>query len=414
MFAKIKFSKPSGLWLHADFLRLWTGQTISVFGSMIGGTAMTFTAILFLKATPFQMGLLSAMQILPAFLTGLFAGAWVDRLPRRPLMIGADIGRAVVLGSIPLAAALGVLHIVQVYIVALLVSVLGIFFDLAYQSYLPGLVGKEHLVEGNSKLTASASVAEFGGFSIAGWLVQLLTAPLAILVDAVSFLFAAAAVGTVRAVEVPAPNEAEPDMRGEIVEGIKTVWHHPLLRASALVTLFESLAGGVYSAVIVLFMSRELGFTPGVLSMTWAVGGISAFAGATLVQRANRRLGVGNIMFLGLLVPIFTTGSILLAHGPTLFSLIILILLQLGDGFNVAYEINNISFRQGITEARLLGRVNATIRFLTLGAAFTGSLAGGVLGGAIGIRWAVAVGVCISVMAAITLGLSPLRKIKET
>ncbi len=409
MTARIKPFKRSGLWLHTDFLRLWTGQTVSVFGSMIGGTAMTFTAILFLEATPFHMGLLSAMQIVPAFLIGLFAGAWVDRLPRRPLLVGADIGRALVLASIPLAAALGVLSIVQLYLVALLVSVFGIFFDLAYQSYLPGLVGKDHLVEGNSKLTASAAVAEFGGFGIAGWLVQIFTGPLAILIDAGSFLLSAAAVGAIRAPELAVPIETAPNMRGEIVEGIKTVWHHPLLRASALVTLFESLAGGVYGAVVVLFMSRELGFDPGVLGMTWAVGGISALAGAALVQRANRRLGVGNVMFIGLLIPIFTSGTILLANGPTLFSLLILILLQFGDGFNVAYEINNISFRQGITEERLLGRVNATIRFLTLGAAMTGALVGGALGGAIGIRLTMAVGIFISVLAVITLGLSPLR-----
>jgi MFS family permease len=419
MTLRIKPFKRSGLWLHRDFLRLWSGQTISVFGSMIGGTAMTFTAILFLEATPFQMGLLGAMQIVPAFLTGLFAGAWIDRLPRRPVLVGADIGRALVLGSIPLAAALGVLSIVQVYIVALLVSILEIFFHLAYQSYLPGLVGKDHLVEGNSKLAASAAVAEFGGFSIGGWLVQIFTAPLAVLIDAGSFLLSAVAVGSIRAPEAAAPIEsapgmAAPNMRGEIVEGIHTVWRHPLLRASALVTLFESLAGGVYGSVVVLFMSRELGFDPGLLGMTWAVGGLSALAGAALVQRANRRLGVGNVMFIGLLVPVFTSGSILLAKGPTLFSLIILIALQLGDGFNVAYEINNISFRQGITEERMLGRVNATIRFLTLGAALAGALAGGALGGSLGLRLTLAAGISFSGLAAITLGLSPLRKIKDS
>ncbi len=405
--------KRSGLWLHADFLRLWSGQTVSVFGSMIGGTAMTFTAILFLEATPFQMGLLRAMQIVPAFLTGLFAGAWVDRLPCRPLLVGANIGRALVLASIPLAAALGVLSITQVYVVALLVSILEIFFDLAYQSYLPGLVQKDHLVEGNSKLTASAAVAEFGGFSIGGWLVQIFTAPLAILINAGSFLLSAAAIGAIRTPEAAVPIETVPNIRGEIVEGIKTVWHHPLLRASALVTLFESLAGGVFGSVVVLFMSRDLGFDPGVLGMTWAVGGISALAGAALVQRANRRVGVGKVMFIGLLVPIFTSGLILLAEGPTLFSLVILVLLQLGDGFNVAYEINNISFRQGITEERLLGRVNATIRFLTLGAALTGALAGGALGGAVGLRLTMAAGLLFSVLAVTTLGLSPLRNIKN-
>ena len=191
------------LWRHPDFLRLWTGQTISIFGSMIGGTAMSFTAILYLHATPFQLGLLNALGMLPAFLTGLFAGAWVDRLARRPLLIAADIGRALVLATIPLAAALGGLHIEQVYIVTLLVSVLGIVFELAYQSYLPGLVGKERVLEGNSKLSASAAVAEFGGFSLAGWLVQLFSAPIAVLIDALSFIVSVISLAWIRAPEPP-------------------------------------------------------------------------------------------------------------------------------------------------------------------------------------------------------------------
>lgn len=403
--------KPGGLWRHADFLRLWSGQTISVFGSMIGGTAMTFTAILVLHATPLQMGLLNAMQIVPAFATGLFAGAWVDRLRRRPLMVGADIGRALALGTIPLAAALGALRIEQVYIVALVVSILSIFFDLAYQSYLPGLVGRESLVEGNSKLSASAAVAEFGGFSLGGWLVQILSAPRAILFDALSFLASAFAVGLIRAPESPVIAAAQPNMRVEIAVGLRAVWDHPLLRASGLVTLIESLAGGIYGAVIVLYMSRGLGFDPGVLGMIWAVGGVTSLVGAALVQRANRRLGIGRVMFFGLFVQIFTSGAILLASGPTLLSALIMVFQQFGDGFYVAYEINNLSFRQGITEERMLGRVNATMRFLTLGASLVGALLGGLLGEALGLRGTMAVGVTATALAVVILGASPLRRL---
>ena len=269
------------------------------------------------------------MQIVPAFAIGLFAGAWVDRLRRRPLMIGADIGRALVLATIPLAAFLGLLHITQLYLVALTVSMLSIIFDLAYQSYLPGLVGKSNLVEGNSKLSASAAVAEFGGFSIGGWLVQVFTAPLAILIDAVSFLVSAFSIGLIRACETPSAAEELPNMRREIVEGLKTVWHQPLLRASATVTLIESLAGGIYGAVIVLYMSRGLGFPPGILGMIWAVGGISALVGATLVPQATRRYGAGNVMFYGLLTQTFTSGIILLASGMTLLSGMIMVFQQL-------------------------------------------------------------------------------------
>ena len=231
--------KLTGLWRHADFLRLWAGQTISVFGSMIGGTALSFTAILFLQATPFQLGVLSAMQIVPALLAGLFAGAWVDRLRRRPLLIGADIGRALVLASLPLSALLGMLHIGQVYGVALLVSILTIIFDVSYQAYLPALVGKDELVEGNSKLSASAAVAEFGGFSIAGWLVQALTAPFAILIDAVSFGVSAITLGLIRSREAEVIPAEHPDMFSEIGDGLQAVRQNALLRAMAAAVFIE-------------------------------------------------------------------------------------------------------------------------------------------------------------------------------
>ncbi len=166
---------------------------------MIGGTAMSFTALLFLQATPFQMALLSSMQLVPGFLAGLFAGAWVDRVRRRPMMIAVDISRAVIFGTIPLAALMGILHIEQLYLVALAVGILTIIFELAYQAYLPSLVGKQHVVEGNSKLSASAAVAEFGGFNLGGWLVHIFTAPFAILIDAVSFLASALSLHLIRA-----------------------------------------------------------------------------------------------------------------------------------------------------------------------------------------------------------------------
>jgi MFS family permease len=407
------FHKFTGLWRHGDFLRLWAGQSISVFGSMIGGTAMTFTAILFLHATPIQMGLLNAMQIVPAFAIGLFAGAWVDRLRRRPVLILSDLGRAIVLASIPLAAFVGRLHIAQVYIVALVVSILSIFFDVSYQSYLPALVGKEQLVEGNSKLSASAAVAEFGGFSLGGWLVQVFTAPLAILIDAGSFVASAFSVWRIRAQEPPAVMAQQPDLRREVGEGLKAVWGHPLLRASAFVLPIVGLSDGMYGAVVVLFMSQGLGFNPGLLGMIWAVGGISSFAGAALAPRFTRRFGAGRVMFFGLLAQTVSMGIIILAHGPTLLSAVILVIQQFGDGFYVAYEINNLSFRQGVVEPRVLGRVNATMRFLALGTTFAGALLGGLLGEFVGVRQTLAIGAVGILLAALALGISPLGKLKD-
>ena len=409
--------KLTGLWQHDDFLRLWSGQTISVFGSMIGGTALDFTAILVLGATPLQLGVLNAMRLVPGLLAGLFAGAWVDRLHRRPLLIGADVGRALVLASLPLAALLGALHIAQVYVVALLVSILSVFFDVAYQAYLPALVGKHELVEGNSKLSASAAVAEFGGFSVAGALVQALTAPIAILIDAASFVVSAVTLGMIRTREAPltmaAPQAGEPNLYNEIGEGLKTVWGHPLLRASAAVELLHNLGGGVFAALVVLYMSRGLGFNPAVLTPIWAVGGLSSFAGAALAPRLSTRWGAGLAMAVGLGVAGLSGLFIPLASGATLLSGVYLAIAQLGDGFFTVYQINVVSLWQSITQARLLGRVNATMKFIALAATLMGSLAGGLLGQAVGVRPTLAGAVTCTLAAAVLLGLSPLRKFRN-
>ncbi len=223
-----------GLWRHRDFTRLWAGQTISVFGSLVGRIALAFTAILYLHARPFEVALIAAFDVFAGICVGLFVGVWVDRLRRRPIMIAADIARAAVTGSIPLAALFGVLRIEQLYVAAFAGGALTTFFDVAYQSYLPTLVEKDRLLEGNSKLTASFSVAEFGAFGISGWLVKLLTGPGAIAVDAVSFLFSAGAVRAIRAPEpTPPPPEQRQSVRAEIVEGLRAVLHDGILRTLA-------------------------------------------------------------------------------------------------------------------------------------------------------------------------------------
>jgi MFS family permease len=215
-----------GLWQHPDFVRLWAGQTISVFGSLITGTALPFTAILALDASAFEVGLLAASRTVPSLLIGPFAGVWADRLARRPLMIAADLARAVLLATIPLAYAFDALHIEQLYAVAFATGALTMIFDVAYQSYLPSLVTREELIEGNSKLQATSSVAEFGAFSLGGWLVQILSGPLAILIDAVTFVFSALFVRAIRAPEpavAAVPAEGRPGVGREFVEGLRAV-----------------------------------------------------------------------------------------------------------------------------------------------------------------------------------------------
>ncbi|MGH7781242.1 MAG: MFS transporter [Candidatus Binataceae bacterium] len=207
----------SRLWRNSDFLKLWTGSTISVFGSLVTVVALPFAAILTLGASPFQMALLRASDIVPALIMALVAGVWVDRLKRRPILIITDLGRAILLATIPAAAFAHVLGMAQLYAVTLLAAILGIFFEVAYRSYLPSIVERAELAEANSKLGASASVAEVGAFSLAGWMVQALSAPIAILIDAISFLFSAAFVWRIRAVEpVPRTEASRESIRREV------------------------------------------------------------------------------------------------------------------------------------------------------------------------------------------------------
>ena len=403
----------TGLWRHADFIRVWIGQTVSVFGSLIGGPALAFTAILILRATPFQLGLLAAARLAPGFLTGLVVGAWVDRLRRRPIMIGADIARAMLLATIPLAAVLGLLRIEQLYVVTFLVSVLKTLFDVAYQSYLPSLIARADLVEGNSKLSASASVAEVSGLALAGWLVQLFTAPITILIDAISFVLSAFSVWLIRAPEQVPGRDAETNMRREIAEGLRAVLRHSLLRVLAACTLSKEFFGGVYGALVMLYMVRDLGFAPGILGAIWAVGGISSLSAAGATGPVTRRFGVGPAMIVGLLLSSIAMFFVPLAHGATLTAALLLILQQIaGDGPATIYQINEVSLRQGITPERLLGRVNASADFLRLGATLAGSLLGGLLGGVIGVRSMLFVAGFGTLLSTLWLVLSPIRALR--
>ncbi|HWQ12703.1 MAG TPA: MFS transporter, partial [Roseiflexaceae bacterium] len=267
----------AGLWRSPDFLRLWTGQTISLLGSHIGGGALRYTAILVLGATPVQLSLLSAAALLPALLLALPAGLWLDRVLRRPVLIGADVGRALLLLSIPLAYALGALRIEQLYAVAALVGVLTILFDTAYPSYVPSVVRRDELVEANSKLSASDSLAEIAGPPLGGALVQALSAPLAVVLDALSFLASALALRGVRAIEPPpAPPAGQPGARQALAEGLAAVRERPALTALLGVAVIQGVAGGIIGTLYDLYLIRELGLTPALVGLTVGAGGISA------------------------------------------------------------------------------------------------------------------------------------------
>ena len=403
----------TGLWRHRDFRKLWTGQTISLLGSMIGRPAISFTAILVLHARPAQLAMLLAADLVPGIVVGLFAGAWVDRLHRRPMMIAADVGRGVLLATVPLAAMAGALHIQQLYAVAFAVSLLSVIFDVAYQAYLPALVDGEQLLEANSKLAASGAVAETAGFGIAGTLVGLFTAPLTVLIDAASFFVSALFLRSIKTVERAGPRAEDENVLREIREGLQIVLHTPLLRALALCALTMEMGRGVYGTLVVLYMTRDLGFSPAVLTPIWAVGGVTSLVAAMYVGRFTRRVGVGPAIILGAL---FTGIAMLLipaATGATLFAACLLIGQQfVGDAASTVLGVNQTTLRQAISPPALLGRVGATLHFTGLAAMLLGTALAGVLGELIGSRATLVCGGLVTMLAALWLALSPIRALR--
>jgi len=381
-------AKLTGLWRSPDFLKLWAGQTVSVFGSIVGGFAVSLVAVLLLDVTPTQMSILRVAELGPVIVLGLFAGVWVDRLRRRRVMIVADLGRALALATIPAAALLGTLGAGQVYAVAIATSALGLFFEIAYPSYLPSLVERAALLEGNSKLQATNSIAEVSGFGLAGLLVQVLTAPITILVDAISFLVSALTLSLIRKPEPPHHEAGETSTWVDIVEGLRLVRGDRTLRGLAAVEGIRSFFGhGFFGTLIVIYCARDLGLSPGTMGVIFSLGGISAFFGALLAEPLTRRWGIRSTLLRMYLFSAVVSLGIVLAGGSTILTLVFLAVPQLlGDGADVVFDISTTSLLQTITPDRLLGRMNATMRFVGMTAMLAGSLVGGALGEAVGIR----------------------------
>ncbi len=410
--------RRQGLWAHADFMRLWTASTVSIFGTLITRTALPFAAILVLGAGPIELGMLRIAELLPAFAIGLVAGAWVDRLRRRPIMIAADLGRAALLATVPAAAIGGALSLPHLYLVAFGASVLSVFFDVAYQSYLPSLVGRAELVEGNAKLTAAGAVAEAGAFSIGGVLVQALTAPIAILVDAVSFVWSAWLIGRIAAPESPPRGEAgEPptaNLWREIGDGLRALRRDPALLGLAASSTLAQFTFGVGGAIYLLYVNRELGFSPGVLGVIFAVGGASSLAGALVAGRLTR-FGIGSVMIAALLLAAVGQLFVPLAKSASVGAAVLLVANQLlSDSALTVYEIHDVSLRQAIAPERVLGRVVASIKALEAASMLAGALLGGILGERVGLRPTLLLSAGVFVLAALWLALSPVRNIRQT
>jgi MFS family permease len=404
-----------GLWRHPEFVKLWAGHTISRFGSEISQLAIPLTAALVLNASAVQMGLLGAFEFAPFLLLSLFAGVWVDRLPRRPILIVADIGRAVLLGSIPVAAFLGVLRIEQLYLVGILTGALTVFFDVADQSYLPVLIHREHLVEGNSKLEMSRSVAQITGPGVAGALVQLFSAPLAVVVDAASFVASVIFLLFIHTAEPPPVRHTdEPtSIWAELREGLAVVLGNPLLRPIAGCTGTTNLFTNAMAAVYVLYVTRQLGIGPALLGLILAAGGPGALLGAFVAGKVANRFGLGATIIGSSLIGGLANLLVPLATGPSVVLVGMLMLSQFVGGImGPVYNVNQVSLRQAITPDRLQGRMNASVRFLVWGTIPIGALLGGALGEAFGL-WPtlMAMSTC-SVLATFWVAFSPVRALR--
>jgi predicted MFS family arabinose efflux permease len=405
------------LWRNADFVHLWGAATVSTFGSLITRTALPFTAILLLDASAADLGALRIAELLPAFVVGLVAGAWVDRLRRRPIMVAADLARAALLLSIPASAVAGWLGMGQLLVVLALVSVCGVFFDVAYQSHLPSIVANDQLVEANSKLTAAMSVAEAASFSAAGWLIQLFTAPFAILVDAISFVASAGLVARMQDRPRPSPaseaQETPGSIAADIGAGVRAVWSHPVLRGLVVSGLFQNLSFGMFGTVYLLYVNQEVGFDPGVLGMIFAVGGVSALAGAVIAGRVAR-FGVGVVMVATLLLTALGEAFIPLATAANGIGIAFLVAQQIvGDAAYTVYDINQVSLRQATASDAVLGRVTASMRVAEFGAVLLGTVAAGYLGETAGLRPTLWLAVGLFFIAALALAMSPVRGVRR-
>lgn len=411
-------SRTGGLWRHADFLKLWTAATVSGLGDEISGLAIPFLAIVILGATPFQIGLLGTLQFLPFILFTLPAGVWIDRMRRRPILIAGDVGRAVLLASIPIAYVAGVLTIYQVYAVAFLVGTFTVFFDVAYQSYLPALVDRSDLVEGNSKLQTSASGVQIAGPGLAGLIIGAVSAPVAIVIDSLSFIGSALFVFLIRRQEPPVKRETAddgtrpPGMRTEIAEGLRYVVRNRYLAPIAACTAISNLFGNIGQAVLLLYVVREIGLTAQVVGIAFSVANLGVLAGALLGGRIAKRIGIGRTI-VGSAV-LFGPAPVIIAAAPQDNFLPFAIAALFLMGFSaVVYNINQVSLRQAITPERMQGRMNATMRFIVWGAIPVGTMLGGGLGTWFGLREALWVGAIGSLVAFLPPLLSPVWKLEK-
>jgi MFS family permease len=412
----VRLWPTGGLWRHPDFLKLWSAETVSQFGSQISGLAIPLVAIIVLKASAFEVAALTVIEFAPFLLFSLPAGVWVDRLRRRPILVIADLARAALLFSIPIAYAFDVLTLGQLFVTGFLFGIFTVFFDVAYQSYLPSLVDRTQLIDGNSKLEISRAGAQLGGPGVGGLLVGKLNGPVAIMIDAVSFVFSAVFLFSIRKVEPKTAHqegERGPGMKAEIREGLRYVLRHRYLRYIAACTATFNFFGSFIGAILLVYAVRSLHLSPELIGLALTLSNFGPLLGAFTANKISGRLGVGPTIIASsaiagpmfLLVPLAPQNNIAVIYLTVCFAI--------GGFANVVYNITQVSFRQAITPERIQGRMNSVMRFIVWGTIPLGQLAGGALATGYGLRssmWIGAIGCCLPFLPVL---LSPVRSLRE-
>lgn len=411
-----RLQRPTGgLWGHRDFLKLWTGQSISEFGSQVSQLAIPWIAAIGLHASPLEFSVLGMLGFLPFILFALPAGVWVDRLRRRPILIAGDAARAALLLLIPLLWFLDALRMWQLLVLQFVIGIFTVFFDVAYQSYLPALVEREDLIDGNSKLQLTVSVAQVAGPSASGGLIAAITAPYAIVLDALSFVISAVFMLRIKKPEPLPERDAaapKPKMWPEVKEGLHWVVGHPWLRAIAACTGTSNFFGSLTFSIALLYFTRSLHLSAVEVGLVFGVGSVGSILGALAANRMQRTLGVGRTI----LIPIMISCVALLTYplAPRSFPLPVLMLGNALFGFGaVTYNITQVSLRQAITPERLQGRMNAAMRWIVWGTIPLGTMAGGAIATVSTLRTALWVGAIGSLFTFLPIALTSVRSIVE-
>jgi MFS family permease len=399
-----------------DFLKLWTGQTISAFGTQVTILAVPILAAVALKVSPFEFGLLATTEFLPVVVLSLPAGVWVDRLRRRPILIWGDLGRAISLLSIPIAFALNGLTIWQLYAVVFVNGCLTVFFDVAYQSYLPSIVARDHLVDGNAKLELTRAASQRLGPGLAGVLIGIFTAPFAILLDAISYAVSAVFVSSIRRAEARPPvhdaaNGPRPSIRSEVAIGLRYVAGQRVLQALALTVALSYLFETIADSILILYLVTERQFSPALIGLAFTLGSIGVITGALVTSRLTRILGVGPVIVLSAMAGGLSWLPVAIVPDSLLFVGLTTTIVALSF-FGMAWNVNAMSLRQAITPAGMRGRMNATMRFISWGTIPVGYTIGGFLGGVIGLHNTIWVGALGAILSFVPVALSPIRHIR--